>query len=179
MTEDAAHITAAQFRERLWPSWWVWLVVVAMAGVLGTAYGAAYDPLLGWAIFAAAALIGLAFLVVTSPVIEVRGAVLRAGVARLPRVNVGSVRALDSEELTRLRRTGDARAYVVLRAWSTSRAVRIDVRDEEDPHPYWLVSTRRPEALASALADPAPQSTDPGPDPGEARSPGLGSDRAQ
>lgn len=179
MTGEAAHVTAAQFRERLWPSWWVWLVVLAMAGVLGTAYGAAYDALLGGAVFAAAALIGLAFLFATSPVIEVRGAVFRAGVARIPRVNVGDVRVLDSAELTHLRRTGDARAYVVLRAWSTSRAVRMDVRDEEDPHPYWLVSTRRPEALAAALASAAADPAGPGPEPGEARSPGSGSDRAQ
>lgn len=179
MTGEAARVTEAQFRERLWPSWWVWIVVIAMAGVLGTAYGAAYDALLGWAIFAGAALIGVAFLLVTSPVIEVRAAVCRAGVARLPLVNVGEVRTLNPEELTRLRRTGDARAYVLLRAWSTSRAVRIDVRDEEDPHPYWLVSTRRPEALATALASLAPQAADPGPDPGEARSPGSGTDRAQ
>lgn len=164
------------YRERLWPSWWVWLVVIGMAAVLGTAYGAAYDALLGGVIFTAASVIGVAFLVVTSPVVQVDAHALRAGPARLPRERAGDVQALDAEEFARLRRNGDARAYLLLRAWSTSRGVRIGVEDDEDPHPYWLVSTRRPEALASALG---PRSGRPGPDPGEARSHPRRPDRAQ
>jgi hypothetical protein len=31
--------------------------------------------------------------------------------------------------------------------------VRVELTDPEDPTPYWLVSSRRPDALARALAD--------------------------
>jgi hypothetical protein len=31
--------------------------------------------------------------------------------------------------------------------------VRVDVADDDDPTPYWLVSSRRPAALAAALTD--------------------------
>lgn len=44
----------------------------------------------------------------------------------------------------------DARAWLRLPPY-TRRAVRIEVRDEADPHPYWLVGTRRPEEFAAAI----------------------------
>ena len=45
----------------------------------------------------------------------------------------------------------DARAYLVLRPYVRG-AVRVHVLDPDDPAPYWLVSSRRPERLAQALA---------------------------
>jgi hypothetical protein len=55
-------------------------------------------------------------------------------------------------EATRLLagRDADARAFLLLRPY-LKRSVRIEVTDPEDPAPYWLVSTRRPEELAGAL----------------------------
>ena len=44
----------------------------------------------------------------------------------------------------------DARAHLVLRPW-VSTTVELTLADPADPVPYWLVSTRRPGALASAL----------------------------
>ena len=44
----------------------------------------------------------------------------------------------------------DARAYLLLRPY-LKRAVRINVRDDRDPAPYWLVSTRDPDRLAAAV----------------------------
>lgn len=44
----------------------------------------------------------------------------------------------------------DARAWLTLPPY-TRRAVRVEVRDAADPHPYWLVGTRRPEEFAAAV----------------------------
>jgi hypothetical protein len=44
----------------------------------------------------------------------------------------------------------DARAYLLLRPY-LKRTVRVTVRDDRDPAPYWLVSSRHPEALAAAV----------------------------
>jgi len=41
-------------------------------------------------------------------------------------------------------------AFVVQRPW-ISRGVRIVLDDPEDPTPYWVVSSRRPERLREAL----------------------------
>ncbi len=72
---------------------------------------------------------------------------------------------LDAEQTRR--RAGveaDARAHLVLRPY-VSTAVEITLDDPADPVPYWLVSTRRPEALAAALDRPPPVRTRP-PRPG-------------
>ena len=44
----------------------------------------------------------------------------------------------------------DARAYLLLRPYR-KKAVKVSLSDPADPTPYWLVSTRRPDALAAAL----------------------------
>ena len=44
----------------------------------------------------------------------------------------------------------DARAHLVLRPY-VATAVEITLDDPADPVPYWLVSTRRPDALAAAV----------------------------
>ncbi|ROS72984.1 DUF3093 domain-containing protein [Cellulomonas sp. PhB143] len=90
---------------------------------------------------------------VTSPVVEVRSGTLRAGGARIPTAVLGDVVELRGEDLRRAIGTElDARAYLCHRAW-THAAVRVDLRDPQDPTPYWIVSTRRPAELARALRD--------------------------
>ncbi len=76
---------------------------------------------------------------------------LRAGRARIPVEFVGGATVLDAEAVRRLAgRDADARAFLLLRPY-LKRGVRIDITDPADPAPYWLVSCRRPEALAAAL----------------------------
>ena len=75
----------------------------------------------------------------------------QAGRARIEAEHVGEVAALDAEQ-TRLvaGRDADARAFLLLRPY-LQRAVKVEVVDPADPTPYWLVSSRHPEALADAL----------------------------
>ncbi|MGJ3509697.1 DUF3093 domain-containing protein [Enemella sp. A6] len=44
----------------------------------------------------------------------------------------------------------DVRAWFRLPPY-TQRAVRIEIDDPQDPHPHWLVGTRRPEEFAAAV----------------------------
>ncbi|GAA3821873.1 DUF3093 domain-containing protein [Nocardioides panacisoli] len=75
----------------------------------------------------------------------------RAGRARIEAKYVGDVSALDAEQ-TRLvaGRDADARAYLLLRPY-LKRAVQVEIVDPADPTPYWLVSSRHPDALAGAI----------------------------
>jgi len=92
-------------------------------------------------------------LVVTSPVLLVDGEAFHAGRARLFPDEVGEVTAHRGADATTQRGPGlDARAWTLFRGW-VSPVVRVALTDEADPAPYWLVSTRRPEELASALDD--------------------------
>ena len=84
--------------------------------------------------------------------VEVAGGVLRAGRARISVAHLGVVQPLDPQETRMLAGRGaDARAYLLIRPY-LRRAVRVDIADPADPAPYWLVATRHPDRLASALA---------------------------
>jgi hypothetical protein len=90
-------------------------------------------------------------LVVGSPRIEVTDAKLVAGRASLPLPNIGDAQGYFGVEATQQRGPKlDARAWLVIRGW-ISPVVKVDVNDENDPTPYWLVSTRHPADLVAAL----------------------------
>lgn len=83
--------------------------------------------------------------------IEVRGDVLTAGPASLPLASLGEARALDAEGARALRmHEADPRAFMLLRSYVRT-AVRVEVLDPADPHPYLYLSSRHPERLAAAL----------------------------
>lgn len=139
-----------QYRERLWPAWWMYLAtaLVIPASLL------VFLPISQIAGVIVAVILYSAIVVVllaTSPVIEVTDGMLRVGRARIERSFVGSVTAHEKTDAVAERGTRlDARAYLVLRGW-ISGVVRIEIADDDDPTPYWLVSTKRPEELADIL----------------------------
>jgi len=143
---------ALLYREVLRSPWWLWLLVAFLAGSLGVAYGYALGDSAGWAVgLFSFAVAGIGLWRWATP-IEVSRSELRVGPARLPLVYVGDCQALSVEQSRRARTVdADARAYLVLRTLVTARSARIDVIDPVDPHPYWLVSTRRPQDLVSSL----------------------------
>jgi hypothetical protein len=83
-------------------------------------------------------------------VISVDAHEIRVGRASIEHVYIADCRALDAEQTSR--RAGveaDARAHLVLRPY-VKTAVEITLNDQDDPIPYWLVSSRRPQQLAAA-----------------------------
>ena len=77
---------------------------------------------------------------------------LRAGRAHIEARHIGTATALDAEQARRTAGVdADARAYLLLRPY-LKRAVKVEITDPADPAPYWLLSTRRPEELVTALA---------------------------
>jgi hypothetical protein len=94
----------------------------------------------------------VAALIATSPIIEVTDGEFHAGRARLPLANVGEATGYTQAEATLERgRHLDARAWLVIRGW-VDPVVKVEVLDDRDPAPYWLVSTRKPSALIAAIS---------------------------
>ncbi|MCU1402685.1 MAG: Membrane protein [Microbacteriaceae bacterium] len=92
-------------------------------------------------------------LIVASPVVEVTTEFFSAGKARLPIGFAGEATAYRDEEATLERgQRLDARAWLMLRGW-VRPVMKIEITDPDDPTPYWLVSTRRPERVVEALSD--------------------------
>jgi hypothetical protein len=143
--------TAVSFRERLVPVWWVWAALLFVTGTLGVAYLAAVGPAWGLGAFVVSTGAAVWGLVSTTPVVQVDDLVVRAGRARLPLPYAGRAESLAPDAATALRGPdADARAFLLLRP-AIPGAVRIDVDDPRDPHPYWLVSSRHADRLAAAV----------------------------
>jgi hypothetical protein len=141
----------SRYLERLTPSAGMWVVSLA----LGVCAGIIVLPISGPGAFVAAVLVAggcAAGLLGTSVVVGVREGEVLAGRAHLPVRHVARVEAL-GRDATRAA-VGpelDARSMLRIRPW-VHTAVRLTLNDPEDPVPAWVVSTRRPERFAAAVA---------------------------
>ncbi len=144
--------TVVAYRERLHAPWPVWFVAFVLAGSLGVAYGFPLGPTAGLVSFAVVMGLAALLLLGTAPLVVVDDLVLRAGRARLPLRYAGRIAPLTTDQTREVRgRRADPAAYLCTRGW-ISRSVLVEVEDEDDPHPYWLISTRHGDRLAPILA---------------------------
>lgn len=144
---------AVAYRERQWPSRGAWLlapmgaVLIALAVWPLSSRGATAIGI----VVAATLCLLLARTADPVAVVAAPRPGLQAGRAFLPAAAIGRVAALDVEATRHVLGPGaDARAHLAHRGWIRT-AVRVDVVDPRDPTPYWVVSTRRPADLASAI----------------------------
>lgn len=141
----------SRYRERVWPSAWVFLVgLIAVPSIMlvFAPFNLAVGTIAGCAVY-----LGIvAILVSSSPVIEVTDDQLRVGSARIPLRYTGAVTANETRDAARLAAGPrlDSRAWLCLRGW-VSTSVRVDVTDDNDPVPYWLFSSRHPVQVRAAI----------------------------
>jgi hypothetical protein len=120
-------------------------LLLAFGFYLGPAWG------VGSALVSLAALAAVFAAAASEIVVDDRG--LRVGRASIEYRYLGAAVPLDADAARRRRGPeADARAFLVLRPY-VSTAVEITLDDPDDPAPYWLVASRRPKALAAALAE--------------------------
>lgn len=139
------------YRERLWPAPWLFIAtaLVIPASLLvflpiNTTAGVVVAIVLY-----AACVVGL---ILGGPVIEVTDTEFRAGRATLPLSVAGTVTGFTGNEASAERGTRlDARTWLLIRGW-ISPLVKIEILDERDSAPYWVVSTRHPDAVVAAIA---------------------------
>ena len=141
-----------RYRERLRVpvSWWA--VGLFFAVSFATAVGFALGPVVS---LVGGALVALALVLVLwwygSVLVGVDSEALHAGDAVLEWQWAGAVRVLDAAATReRLGPAADPHALLVTRGYIPA-AVEVEIADEADPHPYWLISTRHPRELANAI----------------------------
>ena len=143
---------SATHRERLSVPFRWWVQGTMLVATFWLAFVVSTPAVVAWSATAVLLLvmIGL-FLAYGAPRVDVEGGWLRAGRARIAGEFLGDAEPLDAAETRRVAGPGaDVRAYLLLRPY-LKRAVRVSVRDDRDPTPYWLVSSRDPEHLAAAI----------------------------
>ena len=144
-----------RYTERLTVAWWLWLPAIALVGLLaievyliGPGVGT-WLPYLVLLPFATVLLWWLGRIRVT-----VQDDELLVDDARLPLRFVADATVLDPPaKRDLLGPYAKPYAFVIQRPWIAG-AVQVHLDDPADPTPYWIVSTRHPEALAAALAAP-------------------------
>ncbi|MCK5891169.1 MAG: DUF3093 domain-containing protein [Aeromicrobium sp.] len=140
-------------RERLTApvAWWIgatgfgltcgWLVFVATTPVIAAVAAAA------------AAAVGYGFVAAYGALQVAVDAELHAGRAHISPEFLGEVEILDRTAYREVMGPrADVRAWLATRPWIDT-GVRVTIQDPADPHPYWLLGSRRPDHLAAAIED--------------------------
>jgi Protein of unknown function (DUF3093) len=141
-----------RYAERLRVPWWLWLPALGFATLLAAEVYLGAPGVWTWVpyvILLPATVAGLWWLGRLRVAVE--DGELRVDDARLPVRYVAGVTVLGVDERRVLLSTAaHPYAFVVQRPWVRG-AVQVHLDDPADPTPYWVVSSRRPAALASAL----------------------------
>jgi len=144
--------SARSYHERLLvPVSW-WLLAVPVIAILG---GEVYAGFGGWippVIYAVFIVVVAGFLLAWgATTVEVADGTLRADKAELPLDKTSDVVPLDEKQAALLRGPkADPAAHLLLRPY-LKRAVYIKLADPGSGVPYWLVATRHPAELATAI----------------------------
>jgi len=139
-----------RYRERLWPAPWLFIstaLVIPASLLVFLPISVEAGVIVAIVLYAAV----VVALLLGAPTILVTDTEFSAGRAHLPLAIVGEVVGFEGEEARAERGPRlDARAWLLIRGW-VSPVVRVQVLDENDPAPYWIVSTRHPDAVVAAL----------------------------
>lgn len=150
--DNTGRAIPAAFRERLHASWWTWPLPLIAAVLLAAEAHMGYPGVFEWLPYAVFVPIAIAVpLWLGRMKIEVRADELWVGDAHLPLRCVEDAEVIAATEKRRaLGPDLDPAAFIVLRPW-VKTAVRVWLDDPDDPTPYWVISTRRPDELVRLL----------------------------
>ena len=156
MSASAAKV---RYSERLYVTWWGWLLPLTAAVLIAAEVQMVAAAIPVWLPYVIAVALAAGVVVslgrtavrVTTASDSDGESELHVGDAHLPMRYVGEVEVVGKRDKRIALGPGlDPAAYVVHRGW-VGPMVRVELLDEQDPTPYWLFSTRKPERVAEVL----------------------------
>lgn len=139
------------FREVIRPPLWLIAFIYFLLFSFVIAIWAAFDSAAGLNASLIAVVLGLLAIKLATKSIMVGNGELRIGRAHIPLRYCGSVEVISKKEFLRARtRDADPAAFFALTFW-ISEGIKVEITDERDPTPYWLISTKRAQELQAAL----------------------------
>jgi hypothetical protein len=150
--QSPARTVAPAHFERLRLSWWMWPAALAVDTIVAFEILLGFPALPAWVPFAVLFPLTAAGLVRAGRLrVEVTAGEFLVDDARLPVAVIADVVALDATGKREALGVGaHPLAFVIQRPW-IGPAVQVLLDDPADPTPYWVISTRRPVQLATAL----------------------------
>ncbi|MCA2216095.1 DUF3093 domain-containing protein [Jidongwangia harbinensis] len=144
--------SATTYSERLRVPWWAWPSALVAALLLGVEIWLGGPGLRAWVPFAVLLPATVGLLIWLGRIrVAVTATEFQVDDARLPLAVIADVVALDADGRREVLGVGaHPLAFVVQRPW-VSGAVQVVLDDPADPTPFWVVSTRHPVELATAL----------------------------
>lgn len=139
-----------QYQERVLPKWssflpllivypTFWLTMAPFNAVLGSIFGVA------------ATIVIAVIMVAKSPKIVITTSEIRVGRAHISTKLLGNASVVEKQHQFSAKGPQlDARAYLSLQP-SVSGLIRLDLKDPNDPTPYWLFSSRKPALVAELI----------------------------
>jgi hypothetical protein len=149
---DTHSSTGTVYRERLYVTWYWWLLPLVGAGLLAAEVHLGYPGVRAWLPYVLL-LPSTALLIWRAgrACVRVQEGELWVGDAHLPLRFVGETQIVPAKDKRRVLGPHlDPAAYVLHRGWIGS-VVRLRLTDPDDPTPYWVFSTRHPDRLVEAL----------------------------
>ena len=147
---------SVRYRERLWVPWWWWPIGIGLSALLAAEVNMGVRNLPDWLPYVLLAAVAVGVLLWLGR-IEVRvvgtdsDVELWADQAHLPAsVITRSAVVPRSAKSAAMGRQFDPAAFVLHRNW-VGPMVLVVLDDPDDPTPYWLVSSRHPDRVLSAL----------------------------
>ena len=154
MVKTSRRTAQIHFRERVYPRPVIFIVELSLVAMVAIAYGAAISLPVGVVIFIVGCvlLVGLTWL--TSPLLEVRSGaseqLLTVNHCSCPVTKFGQPKLLTETEVEAIRRgSAHTTAFNAIRGGSS--VVLIPLKDPDDPHEAWILSSRHPEKFIEVL----------------------------
>ena len=140
------------FREKLTPPIWGWVALTGFCLMLAVSVSAVFGDLAAAIVFVILVVMFIFVGYRFSPVIKVDSEFIYANKAKLPLSIITKATPLSITETTKIRGiNADLKCFSATTPLINT-SIRIDFEDKDDPHTYWLLSTRKPEELSRVLA---------------------------
>jgi hypothetical protein len=139
------------FREVIYPSLAPISFAFFLISSIGVIFASAYGSAWGWFVTLLLTIFISTGIYRSRLIIEVKDRKLFVAGAKIEKKFIGQVTALNPAAMKLLRgRDANAIAFTAVRFWIKS-GVKVEVKDANDPVPYWLVSSKHTEKLVSAI----------------------------
>ncbi len=144
----------SSFHERIIPGPGFYIALLLLVPAVVVVF-TTINPAVGWILGPALYLFFAGITTALSPQTNFDGHVLTTGKAHIPVSALGDVMYFRGEEAQAARGPElDVRAFLNIRG--ALPVLKVDIADANDPCPYWLISTRRPEELAAKIRSAKP-----------------------